>query len=144
MAVVLDLPKRREPFVLGHVEARNGLQQGTQIGVTRIAEDVLQAARLHDLAAIHHHDLLGDIRHDAQIVGDHQHSHAQFGLQIPDQLEDLRLHRHVQRGGGLVGDQKCRAADQGHCDHRPLAQATGQLEGVGLERPLRIGKAHQP
>jgi hypothetical protein len=32
-------------------------------------------------------------------------------LQIPNQVEDLRLDRDVERGGRLVGDQKARIAD---------------------------------
>ena len=31
---------------------------------------------------------------------------AELLLQVPDQVEDLRLHGHVERGGRLVGDQQ--------------------------------------
>ena len=48
-------------------------------------------------------------------------------LQVEDQVEDLRLDRHVQRGGRLVGDQQLRLAGQRHGDHRALPHAAGQL-----------------
>ena len=31
-------------------------------------------------------------------------------LQVADQVEDLRLHGHVERGGRLVGDEQLRVA----------------------------------
>ena len=51
-------------------------------------------------------------------------------LQLLDQLEDLRLHRHVERGRRLVGDQQLRVADQRHRDHRALAHTAGELVRV--------------
>ena len=59
------------------------------------------------------------------------------------QVQDLRLGGDVQRRGRLVGDQDARAAGQGHGDHGPLAQAAGELEGVLVDAPLRLGDAHQ-
>ena len=50
-------------------------------------------------------------------------------------LEDLRLHRDVERGGRLVGDQHLRVVGDRHRDHHPLAHAAGELMGK-LARPL--------
>ena len=49
------------------------------------------------------------------------------GLQIGQQVEDLRLDRHVERGRRLVGDQQLGVVGQRHRDHHPLALAAGQL-----------------
>ena len=57
------------------------------------------------------------------------------------QLEDLRLHRHVERGRGLVGDEQLRVADQRHRDHRALAHAAGELVRVVVEPLVRVGDA---
>ena len=107
----------------------------------RIAEDVLQPARFHDLAVIHHHDLLGDVGDDAQIMRDDQNRHPQFRLQVNDLLQYLGLNCHIQSSGRLVGDQQRRMADQGHGDHRPLAQPAGKFERVRSQRPGRVRKA---
>ncbi len=96
-----------------------------------------------DLAVIHDHDLVGHVGDHAEIMGDHQHRHAELGLEIRHQLQDLRLDGDVERGGRLVGDQQRRPADQRHGDHRALAQAARKLERIGLQRALRIGKAGQ-
>ncbi len=80
-------------------------------------------AGFHDLAVIDHDHLVGHVGDDAEIVGDEQHRHAELVLQVAQQLQDLRLDRHVERGRRLVGDQKRRLADQRHRDHRALAHA---------------------
>ena len=50
---------------------------------------------LYDLSLFHHHDLIGNVRNDCQIMADQQHADIAFMLQFGNQLEDLRLNRHV-------------------------------------------------
>ena len=52
------------------------------------------------------------------------------------ELEDLRLDRHVERGRGLVGDHQTRLEGERHRDHHALAHATGELVREALRRPL--------
>ncbi len=58
------------------------------------------------------------------------------------QLEDLRLDRHVERGGRLVGDQQARLAGQRHRDHHALAHAAAKLVRIFVEALLRRRDAH--
>ena len=60
-------------------------------------------------------------------------------LQLPDEIEDLRLHRDIERGRRLVGDQQSGIAGQRHGDHRALAHAARQLMRIAVDRLLRIG-----
>ncbi len=53
------------------------------------------------------------------------------------QLEDLALDRHVERGRRLVGDQQLGLAGQRHRDHHPLLLAAGELVRIGAEPALR-------
>ena len=55
-------------------------------------------------------------------------------LQLAQQVEDLRLGRHVERGRRLVGDQQARIAGERHRDHRPLAQAADSWKGYSSMR----------
>ena len=55
--------------------------------------------------------------------------------QLVQQVEDLRLHRHVQRRGRLVGHQQRGIAGQRHGDHHALAHAARQLVRIAV-RPL--------
>ena len=57
------------------------------------------------------------------------------------EIEDLRLDRHVERGRRLVGDQELGPAGERHRDHHPLAHAAGELVRKGARAPLRIGNA---
>ena len=50
--------------------------------------------------------------------------------QLGEQLEDLRLRRDVERGGGLVGDEHLRPVGQRHREHHPLAHAARELVRV--------------
>ena len=107
------------------------------------AEDVFNGAALHDAAVIHHDHFVGDIGHHAEVVGDHEDRHAELFLQVLHQLEDLRLDRHIERRGRLVGDQERGPAHQGHGDHGALAQPARKLERVCLECFRGIRKADQ-
>ena len=58
------------------------------------------------------------------------------GYQFAQQLQDLRLQRHVQRRRRLVGDQQFRLSDQRHGDQHALAHAPRELVRV-VARPPR-------
>jgi hypothetical protein len=55
--------------------------------------------------------------------------------QLGHQVENLGLHRHVQRGGRLVGDQQARPAGHGPGDHHPLAHAAAQFVRILAHPP---------
>ena len=55
-----------------------------------------------------------------------------------EQIENLRLDRHVERRCRFIGDQQCRIAGERHGDRRPLAHAARQLMRILAGAPLRI------
>ena len=57
------------------------------------------------------------------------------------QLQDLRLHRDVERRGRLVGDQQIGLVGERHGDHHALALAAGKLVRIAAEPALRLGNA---
>ena len=92
-----------------------------------------------DLAAIHHHKVLGALGGQAQIVGDEQNRGAEFLGQTVEVVEDLTLHRDVERRGRLVRDQELRTAGQSDGDERALAHTAGELVRVLLQPLVGIG-----
>ena len=62
---------------------------------------------------------------------------AEFGPQPQQQLDDLRLHGDVERGGRLVGDDQLGVARQRHRDEHALPLAAGQLVRVGATASAR-------
>ncbi|MDT4861593.1 hypothetical protein FQZ97_962050 [compost metagenome] len=56
-------------------------------------------------------------------MGDEEHRHALGLLQFREELQDLRLNRHVERGRRLIGDQQLWLVGKRHGDHHALALA---------------------
>ena len=83
----------------------NAGEQTTRVGVSGFFEQVVDARVLDHAAGIHDRHAVRDLGHHAEVVRDEQDAHVHLGLEPAQQIEDLRLHGHVQRGGGLVGDQ---------------------------------------
>ena len=85
---------------------------------------------MHDHAVGH----LGDRAH---VVGDQHDRSALVVAQFSQQVEDLRLHGDVERGGRLVGDQDFGLAGERHRDHHALAHAAGELVRIFVDAPVR-------
>ncbi len=117
---------------------RFGGKQVAGIGVLRIGEDLGGRSGLDDLALGHDADPIGDLADDAEVVGDEQHGHAVLVLERLQKLEDLRLHRDVERRRRLVGDQELRPVGESHGYHHALALAARKLMRVGAEPLLRF------
>ncbi|KAG1246263.1 hypothetical protein G6F65_020780 [Rhizopus arrhizus] len=85
---------------------------------------------LDDPAQVHHRHAVGHVAHDRQVVADEHVRQAEFLLQVAHQVQDLRLHRHVQRGSGFVADQELGFSCQGARDRNALALAARQLQAA--------------
>jgi hypothetical protein len=62
------------------------------------------------LAEIHDGDAVAEMcSTTCEVVGNEDVGEAELCLQVLQQVEDLRLHRHVQRRDRLVADDQIRA-----------------------------------
>jgi hypothetical protein len=104
--------------------------------VAHALEQRLGVGTLDHLAGVHHGDVVGPVRHHAEVVGDEHHPHVPVALLGLEQVEDLLLDGHVQGRGRLVRDQQARAARQGDRRGHPLAHATRELVRVLRQPPL--------
>ena len=86
----------------------HGAQQRLGIGMARVAEQFLGVGLLNQLADVHDSDLVRNVLNDAQIVSDKQIGQVELPLQVLQEVENLRLDRHVERRHGLVTDNKPR------------------------------------
>ena len=121
--------------------AWNRLQKRPGIGVLGLVKDCVHRRALDHLAEIHHHHLVRSFGDDAEVMGDEHHRHPVARLQIPKQLQDLRLRRDVESGGRLVGDEQARPSGERRGDHGALAQSAAQLKGVSVDAPFRVRHA---
>ena len=92
-----------------------------------VQEEIIRLRHFHHLAHVHHGHAIADVLHHAQVVGDEQIGQVELRLQILQQVERLRLDRHVQRRHRLVAHDKLRVEGQGagNADALALAAAEG-------------------
>ena len=79
--------------------------------------------------------------YNAQIVGDEEIGQAVVSLQVFQQVDDLGLHRHIQRRCRLVQHNQIGLQGQRARDRDPLALAARQL--VGEARKMFLAQPHQ-
>ena len=126
---------RRQRRVGRGIDPGKGCEQGFGIGHPHFLEQGRRRRALHHAPGIHDRDLVGAAGDDAEIMGDQDHRHVPAALLARQQIENLRLDRHVERGGRLVRDQQFRFAGQRDRNRDPLPHAAGELMRV-LHQPL--------
>ena len=92
-----------------------------------LLEQLHPVGQLGDPAEVHDRDPVADVLDDAHVVGDEDIGQAQLALELLEQVEDLRLDRHVERGHRLVAHDEVRLEDERPGDADALALATGEL-----------------
>ena len=131
-----------KPLAPGRAVRAHALQQAACVRVVRLVENLIQRAALHNLSGVHDVHALAQLGNHAQVVRDHDDGGVLLVGDVPQQIQNLRLHRHVQRGGRLVGDDEPRPARQRAGDDDSLAHAAGKLERILAEAFLRARDAH--
>src|SRR2546426_4181796 len=111
------------------VRARQTLQQPPRVRVRGPAKEVAGWRRLHLLPGVHDDDPVADLVRGAEVVGREEGGHAALLHELAQQAEDLRLDRHVQGRGGLVGDDQIGPRPERHGDHESLPLASRELVG---------------
>ncbi len=95
-------------------------------------EQVIDRCRLDHTTQVHHDDPIAEVLDDAQVMADKQIGQAQLVAQVHEQIEDLRLNRHVQRRHRFVAHQQFRLHRQRPGNPDALALATAELMRIAL------------
>jgi len=80
---------------------------------------------------------------DGEVVTDEEIGEAELAAQLGQKVQDLRLHRDVERAGRLVADDDARVQDEGAGDGDPLTLAARQFSGQALAHLARQAHPHQ-
>ena len=75
-----------------------------------------------------------DLRHHPEVMGDDDRAHLELRGQPGQQLQDLGLDHHIERGGGLVGDDES-AAGRREPGRSSLAGACRRCTCAGTPPP---------
>ena len=114
----------------------------------RAPEERGRRSSLDGAAEIHNGDLVADMTHDPQVVGDEQVGEPAFRLNVFQQIDHLGLDRNVERGDRLIcDDQRGSSAGLGRsqaadADHRKTGTdgcGTGPDAARRAERDRRPG-----
>ena len=105
-------------------------QQGLGVGVVGFGKQLFDWRSLDHAAQVHHHHPVADVLDDAQVMADEQIGQVQLLAQVHEQVQDLRLDRHIEGGNRLVTDQHAGLHRQRARDTNALALATAELVRV--------------
>ena len=89
-------------------------------GWSGLRENARLRPLFHREAEVHHHHLVRDVADHGQVVRNEEVGEPELVLEVGEQVEDLRLHRDVERGNRLVGNDQRRIQHQRARDRNPL------------------------
>ena len=144
-AEIADVEQRRghaEGSRVARVRRGSARDQGPRIVGGGMAQHRFGRGLLQGPAAEHDQRPVGDPRDDAEIVTDEDQRHAEIADELVEQVEDLALHRDVERRRGFVRDEQGRPARERDGDADPLALSARQFMREGGEPPARLGDPH--
>src|ERR1700722_11907756 len=108
----------------------HGVEQKSGVGMPRTGEHIRNRSKLDDLAEIHHGDPVAKMTNHRYVVRNQDVGETTSAAQVGEKIEDLRLHRNVERGGRLVEHNHIRLRRQGAGYGDALALAAGELVGI--------------
>ena len=88
------------------IRNRHRFEECFGIRMQWIVEQFVCIRQFNHLAEIHHRDTVADMSDDAEIVRNEEIRQAELIAQILEQVDDLRLNRHIKSGNRLVADNK--------------------------------------
>ena len=97
-------------------------------------EQALRGRGLHDLPDVHHIHAVADVEDHREVVGDEQVREPELPLEVFQEIQDLGLDAHVERGRGLVEDDELRVQREGPGDPDPLPLPAAEL----VREPVQV------
>ena len=114
--------------------------------MARVVVDLLRGSDLDNLSRIHHGHAVGGSRDNAKIVRDENCCGVELFLNVPQEVQNLRLNGYVESRRRLVGQQNFRARGKGDGHDGSLAHAAGKIVGIelhALHGPVNFDKLHE-
>ena len=108
--------------------------QAARIFLLRLLQDLPGIAEFDHFAASQHHDAVGDLGDDGEVVGDVERRGAVLADELAERGEAFDLGRHVKRGGRLVEDENVGLGDHRHRRHHALELSAGNLMRIARRR----------
>lgn len=100
----------RDQIPIARLAVHGRGQHGLGIRVTGTHQDIPGCTVLDDAPPVHDRHLVRDLSRHTKIMGDKNHRHAKFLLQLAQQQQNLNLHGRIQRCRRLIREQQARFA----------------------------------
>ncbi|CSD24982.1 Uncharacterised protein [Vibrio cholerae] len=104
----------------------------------RCAKHFGSRTELHQITTVHHRYAISNVRNHTHIVSNQHATHIILLTQFANQIQDLVLNRHIQRGGRFIGDDQIRFTSQRDRNHHPLTHATRELVRILFKAIFRL------
>ena len=111
--------------------------QAVGVGMGGLAKNLGRRPLLDEAAHIHDGDLVADMAHHREIMGDDHIGEAELALKPRQEIEDLALDRDIEAGGRLIGDDELGIERDGAGDADAARLAARQLMRVAAGEILR-------
>lgn len=121
--------------------AGNGGDQLAGVIAPRHGEQLGGGTVFYPFTAVQYRNAVRNPPHRRQIVRNKQVGQVPFLLQLLQQMQDLRLHRDVERRRGLIQYQYSRLQHQRAGNRHPLTLAAGQFVRPAVQQ---IGRQRDP
>ena len=125
------------------VQAGNRLEKGKRVRVQGIRQKLGRFRAFDDASRVHDVEMVGVFSDHAQVVRNEQQRKMQALAHVAQQIENLALDRHVERGRWLVRDEKHGLCCDGQRNHRALAEPSAQLMRIGAGSAVRVRNANR-
>src|SRR2546425_3296949 len=125
------------------LQRRNCGDELLRVRMQGLLEDLRRRSDLDDAAGIHDRDSVRDLGQHGEIMRNHDEGRAHRGPNLLDELENLRLDRHVHRAGRLVHDDDFGIVRECDCDDDALTHSSGEFVREHLHDPLGVVDAER-
>src|SRR5438128_711616 len=119
-------------------ESWNRIDEQHGVRMKRPPHDFLGRPDLYDSAEVHYAYSVAHVADNVDVVRDEQEGELQLSLQVEQQIQDLRLHRYIQRACRLVENHELGSGDYGSGYSNTLPLSSAQLMRV----PIQLAFSH--
>ena len=83
-------------------------EQRLGVRVLRRLEELVTWSLLYDASEVHHADLIAEVTHDGEVMGDEEVGQVEALLELSQEVYDLGLDGDVERAHRLIEEEELR------------------------------------
>src|SRR5215510_2794337 len=125
------------PFLDRRIGDRHGLEQSPRVRMQRIAVQLITVGDLDHPSKIHDRDTMAQVPDHAEIMGNEQVGELELLAEFFEEIDDLRLDRHVERRDRLVANNEFGPQRERARNADALALPAAHFVGVAIGKLFR-------